>query len=244
MNQQKTDDLRVLKGSAILTPTVATEWSAATSFLDKTYDVDLPDDYLHILNCIVEYNVKADYKCYTKDSKWQQGAKRATSDMLSQIVHNYYMRPSYKNPYFYITNVTTDFLYPINDGPTNLDTTPSAGDLKPLVEKVAENRYGNRSKVRMEIRYGKDNGIFELAKVYIDYLKAPKFIRLTQEQVDEVEDNSQVLEFPDYVAQEIVNELIHLLMENASDPRLQSHIPINQSIANPAQEQQPQQHKR
>ena len=26
-------------------------------------------------------------------------------------------------------------------------------------------------------------------------------------------------------------------MENASDPRLQSHIPINQSIANPVQEQ-------
>jgi hypothetical protein len=27
-------------------------------------------------------------------------------------------------------------------------------------------------------------------------------------------------------------------MENASDPRLQTNIPINQSIANPAQEQQ------
>ena len=72
------------------------------------------------------------------------------------------------------------------------------------------------------------------------YLKAPQFIRLTQEQVDKVEDTSQVLEFPDYVCQEIVNELILLLMENASDPRLQTHIPINQSIANPAQEQQQQ----
>ena len=34
--------------------------------------------------------------------------------------------------------------------------------------------------------------------------------------------------------------MILLLMENASDPRLQTHIPINQSIANPAQEQQQQ----
>jgi hypothetical protein len=85
----------------------------------------------------------------------------------------------------------------------------------------------------MEIRYGKDNTIFELQKVYIDYLKAPKFIRLTQTQVDEVEDNSQLIEFPDYVVQEIVNELIKLLMENASDQRLQTHIPINQSIATP-----------
>jgi len=29
-----------------------------------------------------------------------------------------------------------------------------------------------------------------------------------------------------------------LLMENSSDPRLQTNIPVNQSIANPAQEQQ------
>ena len=95
----------------------------------------------------------------------------------------------------------------------------------------------------MEIRYGKDNAVFKLSTVYIDYLKSPQFIRLTQEQVDEVEDNSQLLEFPDYVAQEIVNELIHLLMENGSDPRLQSHIPINTSIAPPAVpgQQQPQQ---
>jgi len=107
-----------------------------------------------------------------------------------------------------------------------------------LTERIESLRYGNRSKVRLEIRYGKDNVLFELQKVYVDYLKAPQFIRLTQEQVDEVVDNSQILEFPDYVNQEIVNELIKLLMENASDPRLQTNIPINQSIANPAQEQQ------
>ena len=90
----------------------------------------------------------------------------------------------------------------------------------------------------MEIRYGKDNSIFQLSNVYIDYLKTPKFIRLTQDEVDEVEDNSQILEFPDYVCQEIVNELVHLLMENGTDPRIQSHIPVNQSIAPPAQPQQ------
>jgi hypothetical protein len=94
----------------------------------------------------------------------------------------------------------------------------------------------------MEIRYGKDDSLFKLVNVYIDYLKSPQFIRLTQEQVDQVADSSQILEFPDYVCQEIVNELIKLLMENSSDPRLQTNIPINQSIANPTQEQ-PQQRK-
>ena len=108
----------------------------------------------------------------------------------------------------------------------------------PLIEKEPETRYGNRSKVRMEIRYGKDDAVFKLTSIYIDYLKSPQFIRLTQDQVDEVLDTSQLLEFPDYVAQEIVNELIRLLMENSSDPRLQSHIPINTSISQPAAAQQ------
>jgi hypothetical protein len=116
-------------------------------------------------------------------------------------------------------------------------------DANSLTERVRGYRYGNRSKVRLELRYGKDDSLFELKKVYIDYLKSPQFIRLTQEQIDEVVDNSQILEFPDYVNQEVVNELIKLLMENASDPRLQTNIPINQSIANPAQEQQPNQRR-
>lgn len=430
INQQKSDDLRVLKSTAVLTPTLNNDYSQAlaSSLFKATYEVDLPDDYLHILNCVVEYQLLQNYKCYNKDTLWHQGAKRLTADMFSQVINNYYLRPSYKNPYFYINNVTTDVTYPITEAPTpisigttvtdswlityaasagtltivkngvsstftyaasglvanqyttivqlaglinglgiptiqvgsttllinnaialgisgatdvsgtsgitvasgpttntTLDTyiigfatgtdivtivkngvsyaftynsgTPGVNEYKTqanlvtlinaleiptveigtnivingatalgitgitqttsaltittgpaspstetLVQRVADYRYGNRSKVRMEIRYGKDASTFLLQKVYIDYLKAPQFIRLTQEQVDAVEDNSQLLEFPDYVSQEIVNELIHLLMENASDPRLQTHIPINQSIAQPGGDQP--QHKK
>ena len=155
--------------------------------------------------------------------------------MFSQIINNYYMRPSYKNPYYYINNVNTQNTYNTVDNQVAIDYT--SGTVDNSVQRIAEERYGNKNQVRLEIRYGKDDSIFKLVQVYVDYLKAPQFIRLTQEQVDQVADNSQILEFPDYVCQEIVNELIKLLMENASDPRLQSHIPINQSIANPAQEQ-------
>lgn len=254
--------------------------------------------------------------------------------MFSQIINNHYMKPSYKNPYYYINNVSTAANYPISSTPelitpsetqlnqfliefgiasstkltivksgisytfdysaiintptdfynaitlqtalnssgikssvigTNLlineaylqditsvsensdyltITSNTISDNSSLVQRKESTRYGNRSKVRMEIRYGKDNKMFELSRVYIDYLKAPLFIRITQDQFDEVEDNSQLLEFPDYVCQEITNELIKLLMENASDPRLQSNTPINQSIANPAQEQQQQPQRR
>ena len=45
----------------------------------------------------------------------------------------------------------------------------------------------------------------------------------TQEQIDLTEDTSQMMEFPDYVCQEIINELVHIVMENSSDPRMQTH---------------------
>ena len=105
-----------------------------------------------------------------------------------------------------------------------------------LVEKHAAVRYGNASTARIEIRYGKDASLFELENVYIDYIKTPQHIRLTQEELDLTEDHSQMMEFPDYVCQEIINELVKLVMENAGDPRLQSNIAVNQSIANPAQQ--------
>ena len=239
INQQKSDDLRVLKASAVLTPSLQTiypEQSAGIGnpLFKTTYEVDLPDDYLHILNCVVEYTVASRFKCYDAGTQVHFGAKRLTSDMFSQIINNYYMRPSYKNPYFYINNVTTVPTYPTE---STLESDSVVYPTNENIERVEENRYGNRSKVRMELRYGKDNSTFTLSRVYIDYLKAPQFIRLTQEQVDDTIDQSQILEFPDYVCQEITNELVRLLLENASDPRLQSHIPVNQSIANPSQEQ-------
>lgn len=233
-DQQRSDDLRVLKSTAILTPTINNDYGASNLF-SKVYEVDLPDDYLHILNCVVEYDVLKTYKCYDTGDKWQQGATRLTADMYSQIINNYYLRPTYKRPYFYVNNVNISNVYPTSDNQVDVDYTPIGTEPAPEnIEKIGEKRYGNKSKVRMEIRYGKDNAVFQLSSVYIDYLKAPQFIRLTQDQVDEVEDNSQILEFPDYVAQEIVNELIRLLMENASDPRLQTHIPINTSVGQPA----------
>ena len=88
------------------------------------------------------------------------------------------------------------------------------------------------------MRFGKDDSIFKPVRLYVDYVKAPMYIRLTQEQIDSTLDYSQVLEFPDYVCFEIVNIFTRLLMENASDPRLQTNMPINNTIANPALQQQ------
>lgn len=121
--------------------------------------------------------------------------------------------------------------------PTKMPTTIVLGKKHHSnIQREAGNRYGNVSEVRLEIRYG-DNSTYELKKVLVDYLKTPQYVELTQEQLDTVEDTSQILEFPDYVCQEIINELVHIIMENNSDPRLQTHPVVTQSIANPVQQQ-------
>ena len=459
INQQTTDDLRVLKSSVTLRAlndrSPVTDVTVRDSMYGAIYEFSLPQDYLHLLNCVCNYRVNKPFKCYNANTYVQFPAQRLTSDMWSQIINNFYMRPTYKRPYYFIHNVNTS----ITQGDTwerqkptawtpgqkesfkggfgrvpnsrvNLPTDPGNIDIQHLeavginskyndlyvddtnhygssrkygidrifkfsnynidngtggnwlrtgravlkgnakkprryrnergeivtdstmvdnktsliyfyfnpniqgdselnwntpftgtnasgelytknqdlidgivgstatvpspsvsgtftsnwksiatvgtgttddeledivfenlqilyewesgsnatvfneVERVGEVRYGNPSTVRLEIRYGKDNSLFTLDSVYVDYIKAPQFIRITQEQLDLTEDTSQIMEFPDYVIQEIINELVHIVMENSSDPRLQSHVPISQSIANPAQQQEAPQSRR
>ena len=400
INQQTTDDLGVLKATALLTPTKCDAYgdlSRVGRTLDATYETMLPSDYLHILNCICIYKVNKTYKCYNKGDIWRRPATRLTADIYSQVLDNFWLRPTYKRPYYYIHNVndgvdtinpptdprrlpksasefgeynyyfgtiepTSDnylallneqsldglrtigttrqtyyALVPVDETITVMDKNQTAsvvleevvvlGNYKKLktvsnisgaqddgqiyirakaarnnneigtdfklgglaknyknreisnigadlslgtdgygnniyrvaegkgvptsillnsgnelvnssfVERAAQVRYGNPSPKRLEIRYGTDSSLFELSLVYIDYIKAPQHIRLTQEQIDLTEDTSQVLEFPDYVCQEIVNELVHIIMENIGDPKLQTHPVVSQSIANPAQQQ-------
>ena len=85
------------------------------------------------------------------------------------------------------------------------------------VEKDGNKRYGNHQKVRMELRFGEDQNVIP-ESVYVDYLMAPKQINLTQEEIDDYEDNSQIIEFPDYVVYEIINILVRLVLEQNSNP--------------------------
>ena len=275
VNQQTTDDLRVLKATTQLTPHKVTDYGT-------TYNTGLANLFgatFHMLNCICVYELQKNHKCYDKGNYVQFPAKRLTADTWSIIVNDYYNRPLPERPYYYIHNTnnsetqtnpvkpdgtgtdmvgtykvdaTEDTSMPagnpqkVSDNQetgTNFNRIVTIGDTTfSTVEKEAAQRYGNPSKVRCEIRYGKDSSVFSLSTVFIDYIKTPQYIRLTQEQVDLTEDTSQIMEFPDYICQEIINELVHLVMENTADPRLQSHIPVTQSIATPAQQQvqQPQ----
>ena len=294
VNQQTTDDLRVLKATAILNVHNSCNekypYSSLAEFkvgnaklFGATYEVTLPLDYLHLLNCICIYKMNKNYKCYDAGNYVQFPAKRLTADAWSIVVNDYYNRPLPQRPYYYIHNVNTSTDLPTNpinvpdkNGAITFETTGtdistyynyrdsvtdinnSSNKITPkgtnlprqikltqndasthtsVVERESGFRYGNATNVRMEIRYGSDNTVFELQKVLVDYIKAPQTIRLTQEQVSLTEDTSQIMEFPDYVCQEIINELVRLVMENTADPRLQTNSIVTQSIANPVQQQ-------
>ena len=251
IDQQSTDDIRVLKASTILKPVKLYENPSyshlANGMFKSSYYVDLPEDYMHLLNCIVEYKVGvSNFKCYNKGDMVYFAARKLTPDMYTQVLNNAYMRPMYKRPYYYLTNINTANNIVTNpsmdtailDANKENNETPSA-----LVDSnnVPGDRLANPSIVRLELRYGNDDGVFVPNNIYVDYLKSPMYIRLTQEQINSTLDYSQVLEFPDYVCFEIANIFVRLLMENASDPRLQTNIPINNTIAAPATIQAAQQ---
>lgn len=314
VNQQTTDDLRVLKATATLVPTIAdSTGNKAIDYLrGATYFVDMPDDYLHLLNCICLFDVNKNKECWNKGDVMVVGATKLTADSWSSVVDDVYNQPTKKRPYYYVhnqndiytleademdesnttvirtkgtlteqnsmlpSNRETDKLhtqefgnYPADnwgtlEGESNFArtfdfdadgngiigvttgegveaTTDYTGERFSTIEKPAGSRYANSSRVKVEIRCGRDkSNIFSLSAVQIDYVKAPQFIRLTQEQLDSDEDISQVMEFPDYVNQEIVNELVNLVMRKTNDPALQAHIQMTQSIARPTgQQQQP-----
>lgn len=241
INQQSSDDLRVLQTTATLDVT-------DSNSPNYQYEVFLPHDYLHLLNCICNFKAMKSHKCIQSGDEFQYKATRLTADLWGQIINNYYMRPTYERPYYYLNNVNANQDVPTNPQSTDMNDRPydsqnnsnfprtfTLGQTQvSLIDKPVAHRISNPTRVRLEIRCGK-NPDFKLQSVYIDYLKSPQLLNLTQEQLDLIEDTSQIMEFPDYVCNEIINELTHLIMENSSDQRLQTHIPISTSIAPPAQ---------
>ena len=96
ISQQTTDDLRVLKATALLdahkaygkyggvdTITDSYPTDEDFGFLGATYEVTLPSDYYHLLNCICIYKVNKTFKCYNAGDYWRRPATRLTADAYS-----------------------------------------------------------------------------------------------------------------------------------------------------------------
>ena len=200
MTQQTTDDLSALKRTAILTINESESYMAMER---KFYYCNLPVDYLHILNCIVTFdNVADDNETKKKCNKNDDDSKKTKSVLARRLTADQY--PAIViNAYLKPTHKRPYFF--INQGP---DSTKSV----------------------LEIRVGNEKTNKAPKTAYVDYLKTPKIINLTDDDLESDEDLTDVVEFPEYACFEIINEFTKLLLENASDPRLQTNIPINQSI--------------
>lgn len=211
--QQLTDDLRVLlkTHSQNFIPGVKGSFDGPT--------VSLPDDYLHILNCICTFEQAEFNKCDRKKTV-TKGANKMDTTQWAHVIENYYMKPSVKQPYYYIMNISDPTLTVAFNEETQ-EATASTGVMT---------RYGNATKPVMQIKYGDDQK-WVLKEVRVDYLRAPYYYTLTQDQLDEIADKSMIIEFPDYVIYEIINTLVKLVLENGSNPRIQTHMGVNQTIA-------------
>lgn len=212
MNQQLTDDLRVLTKTKAL----ARVQNPGGDIMGTSHRFQLPDDYVHILNCICEFkDTKA--RC-NQCPTIRQGANKLDTSQWPHVINNYYMRPSVKQPYYYIINI---------EDPNAV--TSNYGQVQQNQKNIGD-RYGNFYIPTLEIKCGSNNR-YQLVNVYIDYLRAPKYIDLTVKDLDDPNDNTAHLEFPDYVVYEIINEIVTICLENAKDQRIQTFVPLSQSIA-------------
>ncbi len=227
INQQSTDDLRVLQ-----TDIMISDITSVSTDIVKRSSIILPADYLHILNCIVNFVSSRPISSRCTDSTNKTltvGCKKMTMDIFPQAIMNHYMRPSVNNPYFLINNNNISSTVPTNQT-MDSQISPNLQDGEFREEKEALDRTSNQSNVYLEILFGKDDN-YDVDSIYISYIKSPMYITLTEEQIEDPRgDSSQIIEFPDYVCYEIINEFTKLVLENASDPRLQTHLPVNQTI--------------
>lgn len=142
-NQQSTDDLSALKMTSKLTINSDNPNNVNITMPKESanYYCKLPENYLHLLNCIVEFEGGAGNGCVSGPQMKQSMARRLTSDMYPSVIRNAYFKPSYKCPYYFINNSTLEL---VNDLEMKLAKIldPTAND---------SDFYDN---LRMEIRCG------------------------------------------------------------------------------------------
>lgn len=208
INQQATDDLGALK----VTVTLDVENNDIPVFPGEEveYFAILPNNYWHMLNCIISFEKLAgSNKCESNsNTNISTVARKMTADVAPSIINNAYFKPSYRNPYYSISVE--------QNNETDLDRIIDPCDL-------VENDKGTK----INLYIGKVK--YEPTKVFVTYLKIPKKYCLNDDDLYG-EDYTDQLEFPEYVCYEIINEFTKLLLENTADPRLSTNVPINQSI--------------
>lgn len=253
LNQQASDDLRWLQRSVELE--VYKQNKIIHPGEEANYVTILPSDYFHILNCTAHFKRKCsddDKRCVIPDDDSLGGinslCRRLTANQFPDIINNAYLKPTYQRPYFYINTsldagkLSTELGLKNLLDPCDISDCSSPtwkNEIQAVLKPCCTDERcgctdgctvdGDCAGTLMEIRCGR-NRFYSPDVVYVDYLKLPKIIQLTWEDVNSVGDTTDLCEFPDPVAYEIINIFMKLLFENAGDQRLQTHFAINQTI--------------
>ena len=174
-------------------------------------------------------------------------ALKRTIELVPTLVSNNslnYYECILPDDYFHILSVVCSF----NNSILNKDKQYGARRLPSDIFPVVMNNFYSKPSIRMpyykidkqnnktriELRYGNDKN-YKPNKLFIEYLKIPNVVNLTEDQLYNEPDVSDKLEFPEYINYEIINIVFNLILENSSNPRLQTSLPLSQSIMPPMQ---------
>ena len=147
INQQSSDDLRVLQ-------------TTAECFSNEDGQFELPNDYLHLLNCTAVFtgtsnkSVRCGMPEIVKTVKYP--CRRMTADLEAGIYNNYYLKPDVRRPYYFlITNAAN-----VDNALTSVanDENLAEGNVRPAdLFKESGDRQSNPTKVTLRLEYGESD---------------------------------------------------------------------------------------
>jgi hypothetical protein len=180
-----------------------------TTTTARTVDINFSSsDYLHLISCRITWKTRRPVQDLVSHLVF--AAKRLSYDMLNAIQNNTYLKPAPNRPYFQeFSNSSSRGIIPYSG--------------------ATYKAYQNKPKMRIHV--GSKNAAMELRTIDFDYLKMPEKITIYDEDIfSALVDTSQVLEFPDYMLNEMVKRCTIYLLEKSSDPRIQTQPAFNQEI--------------
>lgn len=188
-------------------------------------------EFVYYLNKAIQQLVNKKYNLYETSQQITDdllGLKKEKTLQLSKNEINAY---SLDSDYYHILNCVCTF------GDENI----LARQLKENAEGLVLNNYYNKPSRRNPYYKLQDGKLIILSgnntpdEVTIQYLKHPKQYSLTIEDLENIDFDSSlgIDEFPDYMINEIINELVYLVLERSLDPRIQTNPQITQTIFNP-----------
>jgi len=193
-----------ISGNTLAPSTVS--YITGERYKSKFSQVNLPQDYFHLLNCVTDVETKFNYKCYPAGFIHSGGTKKLNADSASNVMSNAWLKPAYNRTFY-------KFLDHANVNSVN---TTQANN--------------NNTAPDIQVYYGPFDNKFRVNNIYVEYLRKPRVINLTQLQIDSPLDTSNLMDFTDYVCNEIVKRMVKLVLENSKDPRLNTFIPVNNTV--------------